>query len=60
MSAPYMGIGTVPSMVARLGAALLLALPSAWERKTGTQAHVGIRTIPLVSLGACGYPSLPT
>ncbi len=42
-------------MLARLGAALLLSLPLAWERKSGTQTHVGIRTIPLVSLGACAY-----
>jgi putative Mg2+ transporter-C (MgtC) family protein len=49
------GIGTVPAMLSRLGAALLFALPLAWERRTGTHAHIGIRTIPLVSLGACGY-----
>jgi putative Mg2+ transporter-C (MgtC) family protein len=49
------GIASVPTMLARLGAALLFALPSAWERKTGTHAHVGIRTIPLVSIGACAY-----
>ena len=45
----------LPGMLVRLGAALLFALPLAWERKTGAQAHVGIRTIPLVSLGACAY-----
>jgi putative Mg2+ transporter-C (MgtC) family protein len=45
----------VPTMLLRLTAAFLFSLPSAWERKTGTQAHIGIRTIPLVSLGACGY-----
>jgi putative Mg2+ transporter-C (MgtC) family protein len=54
MSPESLGIGTVPTMLARLGAALLFALPLAWERKTGPR-HVGLRTIPLVSLGACGY-----
>ena len=53
MSAETVGIAAVPTMLARLGAALVLALPSAWERKTGTHAHIGIRTIPLVSVGAC-------
>lgn len=55
MSPESVGIVTVPTMLARLGAALLFSSPLAWERKTGTQAHVGIRTIPLVSLGACAY-----
>jgi putative Mg2+ transporter-C (MgtC) family protein len=49
------GIGSVPAMLARLGAAFVFALPLAWERETGTHAHAGIRTIPLVSLGACAY-----
>jgi putative Mg2+ transporter-C (MgtC) family protein len=54
MSPPFLGIGAVPTMLVRLGAALLFALPLAWERKAGPH-HVGLRTIPLVSLGACGY-----
>jgi putative Mg2+ transporter-C (MgtC) family protein len=49
------GIACVPTMLARLGAAFVFALPLALERKTGTHAHVGIRTIPLVSIGACAY-----
>lgn len=36
-----------------LGAAYLLALPLAWEREGGM--HVGLRTVPLVSVGACAY-----
>lgn len=55
MSPESVGIGTVPTMLARLGAALVFSSPLAWERKTGTQAHIGFRTIPLVSLGACAY-----
>ena len=50
MSAERLGFVTV---LARLGAALLLALPVAWERQAGR--HVGLRTVPLVSIGACGY-----
>lgn len=50
-----MGIGSVPGMLARLGAAFLFALPLGFERKTGMHGHIGMRTIPLVSVGACGY-----
>jgi putative Mg2+ transporter-C (MgtC) family protein len=38
-----------------LGAAYLLALPLAWERAGGTDRHIGLRTVPLVSVGACAY-----
>lgn len=35
-------------------AAVVLALPVAWNRET--QSHImGLRTFPLVSLGACAY-----
>jgi putative Mg2+ transporter-C (MgtC) family protein len=54
MGLPSLGLGSVPTMLVRLGAAFLFALPLAWERKTSPR-HVGLRTIPLVSLGACGY-----
>jgi putative Mg2+ transporter-C (MgtC) family protein len=50
MSAEHLGFVTV---LARLGAALGLALPLAWERQAGR--HLGLRTVPLVSVGACGY-----
>jgi putative Mg2+ transporter-C (MgtC) family protein len=45
------------NMPLRLLASMLLVLPTGWnrERETGT---VGLRTIPLVSLGACGYALL--
>jgi putative Mg2+ transporter-C (MgtC) family protein len=36
-----------------IGAAYLLALPLAREREGGV--YVGLRTIPLVSVGACAY-----
>jgi putative Mg2+ transporter-C (MgtC) family protein len=38
-----------------LTAAYLLALPLGWERKTKGEAHVGLRTLPLVSVGTCAY-----
>jgi putative Mg2+ transporter-C (MgtC) family protein len=38
-----------------LGAAYLLALPLAWERGGGSDRHIGLRTVPLVSVGACAY-----
>ena len=40
---------------AALGAAYVLALPLAWEREERTSAAVGLRTVPLVSVGACAY-----
>ena len=36
-------------------AAYLLALPLAFERKARGGSNVGLRTVPLVSVGACGY-----
>jgi putative Mg2+ transporter-C (MgtC) family protein len=36
-------------------AAYLLALPLGWERKAMGTAHVGWRTLPLVSVGTCAY-----
>ena len=36
-------------------AAYLLALPLAWERKAHGEAGVGLRTLPLVSVGTCAY-----
>lgn len=38
-----------------LGAAYVLALPLGWERGERTTAGVGLRTVPLVSVGACAY-----
>jgi len=40
---------------AALGAAYILALPLGWERETRTGAALGLRTLPLVSVGACAY-----
>lgn len=38
----------------RLIAALVLALPVAWDRERNSKI-MGLRTFPLVSLGACSY-----
>ncbi len=38
-----------------LAAAYLLALPLGWERKAKGAPHVGLRTLPLVSVGTCAY-----
>lgn len=43
----------VLTALARLGTAFLFAVPLAWERQAGR--HLGLRTVPLVSVGACGY-----
>ena len=42
------------SVAWRMGAAVLLALPIAWERERSTRS-LGLRTFPLVSLASCGY-----
>ncbi|HLV65665.1 MAG TPA: MgtC/SapB family protein [Polyangiaceae bacterium] len=36
-------------------AAYLFALPIGLERRAGGVSHVGLRTLPLVSVGACAY-----
>lgn len=41
--------------VVAIVAAYLLALPLGWERKAQGAAHVGLRTLPLVSVGTCAY-----
>jgi putative Mg2+ transporter-C (MgtC) family protein len=38
----------------RVGAAFLLALPLGWERELASRTP-GLRTFPLVALGACAY-----
>ncbi len=41
--------------VVSIVAAYVLALPLAFERKIRGETEVGLRTVPLVSVGACGY-----
>ena len=41
-------------IVLQLAAAIVLALPTAYNREANTHS-VGLRTFPLVSLGACAY-----
>jgi putative Mg2+ transporter-C (MgtC) family protein len=41
--------------VVAIGAAYLLALPIGWEREAKGTAHIGLRTLPLVSVGTCAY-----
>jgi putative Mg2+ transporter-C (MgtC) family protein len=36
-------------------AAYVFALPVGWERKAKSAAHIGLRTLPLVSVGTCAY-----
>lgn len=42
------------TMVA-IASAYLLALPLGWERKVMGTTHVGLRTVPMVSVGTCAY-----
>jgi len=41
--------------VVAIVAAYLLALPVGWEREAKSAARVGLRTLPLVSVGSCAY-----
>jgi putative Mg2+ transporter-C (MgtC) family protein len=38
-----------------LGASYLFALPLGWERKVDSEAHIGLRVFPLVSVSSCAY-----
>jgi putative Mg2+ transporter-C (MgtC) family protein len=42
------------SVLMRMGVALLLALPVAWERERATRI-MGLRTFPLVAVASCSY-----
>jgi putative Mg2+ transporter-C (MgtC) family protein len=42
-------------LLVSLAASYLLALPVGWERKAGSEAHVGLRVFPLVSVSSCAY-----
>jgi putative Mg2+ transporter-C (MgtC) family protein len=42
-------------LIVSIVASYLLALPLGWERKRHSQAYVGLRVFPLVSVGACVY-----
>jgi len=48
-------VGQLVDASVALTAAYVLALPLGWERETRTGAPLGLRTIPLVSVGACAY-----
>jgi putative Mg2+ transporter-C (MgtC) family protein len=41
--------------VVAIVAAYVLALPLAFERTARSATDIGLRTVPLVSVGACGY-----
>lgn len=47
------------TMVARLVGAVVVALPTAWDREVHGRI-MGLRTFPLVSLGACSYVLIGT
>jgi putative Mg2+ transporter-C (MgtC) family protein len=41
-----------------IAASYLLAMPLGWERKAKSEAHVGLRVFPLVSVSSCAYSFL--
>jgi putative Mg2+ transporter-C (MgtC) family protein len=43
------------ALLMSIAAAYLLALPLGWERKAKSEAHVGLRVFPLVSVSSCAY-----
>jgi len=45
----------VVGAVTSIAAAYILALPLALERRARAPGHLGLRTLPLVSVGACAY-----
>jgi putative Mg2+ transporter-C (MgtC) family protein len=42
-------------LLVSIAASYLLALPLGWERKTQSQAYVGLRVFPLVAVSSCAY-----
>lgn len=42
-------------LLGSITAAFLLALPLGWERKSSSEAYVGLRVFPLVSVSACAF-----
>ncbi len=46
------------ALVVALVVSYVLALPVGWERKEGSEAELGLRVFPLVSVGACVYAFL--
>src|SRR5690242_933529 len=48
-------MSSVLETVVPIVAAYLLAVPLAFERKTRSASDLRLRTVPLVSVGACGY-----
>lgn len=47
-------LGEVVQQVAAMAAALVLALPMAWDRESRDQS-LGLRTFPLISVAACAF-----
>jgi putative Mg2+ transporter-C (MgtC) family protein len=42
-------------LLSSIAASYLLALPVGWERKARSEAQVGLRVFPLVSVSSCAY-----
>lgn len=51
---PFLDLSTLVWQFVHLSSAFLIAMPIAWEREKATRI-MGLRTFPLVSLGACAY-----
>ncbi len=43
------------ALLLSLAASYLLALPLGWDRKGGSEAAIGLRVFPLVSVSSCAY-----
>ncbi len=39
----------------RIGLAFVLAIPIGWERRDDTEHDLGLRTFPIVAMGACAF-----
>jgi putative Mg2+ transporter-C (MgtC) family protein len=45
----------LPHMLLKMAGAFLLGLPLGWEREEHSKFAPGLRTFPLVSMGACAF-----
>lgn len=49
------GLEVFPHTLLNLGIAFVLGIPIGWERERHPEVAAGLRTYPLVALGACAY-----
>jgi putative Mg2+ transporter-C (MgtC) family protein len=55
MTIVNLGRDDMIALLLSIAASYVLALPLGWERKAKSEAYVGLRVFPLVSVSSCAY-----